>query len=188
MAQPRVTGGLRSGAGGMGLELTSFRADSGGSWHLVLTSLPCFSFSPPEFLFLPHSLSTSSKISLLFLPNSSCKPIPTLLSLVWLYPGGNFFYYTEVIRIFSLSALFQLRLVIYFWGSSVTAQIRHACVCMKQWILEHQMDVFGLHCLKFKEKLIYTWLCCVLVAACGLSLAVASRDYSLLWCLGFSLP
>ena len=29
------------------------------------------------------------------------------------------------------------------------------------------MDVFGLHCLKFKEKLIYTWLCCVLVVILG---------------------
>ena len=49
------------------------------------------------------------------------------------------------------------------------------------------MDVFGLHCLKFKEKLIYTRLCCVLVAARGLSLVVASRGYSLLWCMSFSL-
>ena len=61
------------------------------------------------------------------------------------------------------------------------------CVWMKQWILQHQMDVFGLHCLKFKEKLIYTRLCCVLVAARGLSLVVASRGYSLLWCMSFSL-
>ena len=29
---------------------------------------------------------------------------------------------------------------------------------------------------------IYFWLCWVFVAACGLSLVVASRDYSLLWC------
>ena len=34
---------------------------------------------------------------------------------------------------------------------------------------------------------IYFWLCWVFAAARGLSLAVASRDYSLLWCASFSL-
>ena len=34
---------------------------------------------------------------------------------------------------------------------------------------------------------IYFWLCWVLVAVRGLSLAVASGGYSLLWCAGFSL-
>ena len=33
---------------------------------------------------------------------------------------------------------------------------------------------------------IYFWLSWVFVAACGLSLVVASRDYSLLQCMGFS--
>ena len=33
----------------------------------------------------------------------------------------------------------------------------------------------------------YFWLCWVFVAACGLSLVVASGGYSLLWCAGFSL-
>ena len=36
-------------------------------------------------------------------------------------------------------------------------------------------------------KLIYFWLCWVFIAACGLSLAAASRGYSPLWCTGFSL-
>ena len=34
---------------------------------------------------------------------------------------------------------------------------------------------------------IYFWLCWVFVAPCGLSLVAASRGYSLLWCMGFSL-
>ena len=34
---------------------------------------------------------------------------------------------------------------------------------------------------------IYFWLCWVFIAARGLSLVMASRGYSLLWCSGFSL-
>ena len=34
---------------------------------------------------------------------------------------------------------------------------------------------------------IYFWLRWVFVAVCGLSLVVASRGYSSLWCMGFSL-
>ena len=41
----------------------------------------------------------------------------------------------------------------------------------------------------FLNKFIYTyfWLHWVFVDACGLSLVVASRGYSSLWCVGFSL-
>ena len=38
-----------------------------------------------------------------------------------------------------------------------------------------------------KYLFIYFWLCWVFIAACGLSLVVASRGYSSLWCVGFSL-
>ena len=34
---------------------------------------------------------------------------------------------------------------------------------------------------------VYLWLCWVFVAAHGLSLVAASRGYSSLWCVGFSL-
>ena len=37
------------------------------------------------------------------------------------------------------------------------------------------------------NKFIYFWLCRVFVAACGLSLVMASGSYSSLWCTGFSL-
>ena len=40
---------------------------------------------------------------------------------------------------------------------------------------------------KFIYLFIYFWLCWVFIAACGLSLVVASRGYSSLWCAGFSL-
>ena len=33
----------------------------------------------------------------------------------------------------------------------------------------------------------YVWLCWIFIAVCGLSLALASRGYSSLWCVGFSL-
>ena len=39
----------------------------------------------------------------------------------------------------------------------------------------------------FLKKIIYFWLRWVFVAARGLSLVVASRGYSSLWCAGFSL-
>ena len=39
----------------------------------------------------------------------------------------------------------------------------------------------------FINLFIYFWLCWVFVAACGLSLVVASGGYSSLWCAGFSL-
>lgn len=55
------------------------------------------------------------------------------------------------------------------------------CVCMTQWILEHQMDVFGCTVLNFKEKLIYAWLCCVTVAACGLVVASRAALYCGAW-------
>ena len=62
------------------------------------------------------------------------------------------------------------------------------CVCVYDAVDPRASDgCVWVHCLKFKEKLIYTWLCCVTVAACGLSLVVASRGCSLLWCVGFSV-
>ena len=39
----------------------------------------------------------------------------------------------------------------------------------------------------FLKLINYFWLCWVLVAACGLSLVAASRGYSSLQCVGFSL-
>ena len=41
--------------------------------------------------------------------------------------------------------------------------------------------------IRFFFIIICFWLCWVFVAACGLSLVVASRDYSSLGCMGFSL-
>ena len=43
------------------------------------------------------------------------------------------------------------------------------------------------HILNLFILFIYFWLCWVFVAVCGLSLVVASRGYSSLWCVGFSL-
>ena len=48
-------------------------------------------------------------------------------------------------------------------------------------------DMTGIKKLCIFLKLIYFWLCWVFIAACGLSLAAASRGYSPLWCTGFSL-
>ena len=39
----------------------------------------------------------------------------------------------------------------------------------------------------FNILIYYFWLCCIFIAACGLSLAVASRGYSVLWFADFSL-
>ena len=39
----------------------------------------------------------------------------------------------------------------------------------------------------FRFNFIYFWLCWVFVATCRLSLVAASRGYSSLWCMGFSL-
>ena len=51
------------------------------------------------------------------------------------------------------------------------------------------MCLFPLSPLSFKKFIyfIYFWLRWVFVAACGLSLVAASRGYSSLWCMGFSL-
>ena len=42
-------------------------------------------------------------------------------------------------------------------------------------------------CCCFVQYLFFFWLCWVFIAACGLSLIVASRCYSSLQCVGFSL-
>ena len=47
------------------------------------------------------------------------------------------------------------------------------------------LPIFGFF--KIIYLFIYFWLCWVFVAAQGLSLVVASRGYSSLWCVGFSL-
>ena len=46
---------------------------------------------------------------------------------------------------------------------------------------------FYSHILFFFLIYFYFWLSWVFVAVCGLSLVVASRSYSSLWCVGFSL-
>ena len=50
-------------------------------------------------------------------------------------------------------------------------------------LLGHLLVLF----LVFLKKFIYFWLRWVFIAACGLSVVVVSRGYSLLWCAAFSL-
>ena len=66
----------------------------------------------------------------------------------------------------------------HFWG---------VCACMVSGLEVSVSFLF----LFFKNKFIlfvYFWLCCVFVAARGLSLVAVSGDYSSLRCAGFSLP
>ena len=55
------------------------------------------------------------------------------------------------------------------------------------WKITMSMQLAILILFFFLRLFIYFWLCWVFVAACALSPVGASRGYSSLWCLGFSL-
>ena len=62
---------------------------------------------------------------------------------------------------------------------------KEVCVPVCVYAHVYMAFYFCFFFLKFIYLFIY-WLSWVFVAACGFSLVVASRGYSLLWCAGFS--
>lgn len=150
MAQPQVTGGgAQCGMGGWGgIEPASCRAGSSGHWHLAS---PLFSVSLSYPLnSSPHSLATSSKISLSSLLSSSYKPNTQLLSLAWLCPQ-------EAISFTKLqSSAFLVFLLCSLSGGYLLVGTQYcssnSSFFWKQWILEHQIDAFGLLCLDLFKK------------------------------------
>ena len=78
--------------------------------------------------------------------------------------------------------------------SSKPADLRHFCRgdATNFQVIKNKLIIFNLptpsHVEEFFFNLfIYFWLCCVFVAAHGLSLIAASGGYSSLWCAGLSL-
>ena len=76
---------------------------------------------------------------------------------------------------------------LFLLGTFSSPQITSHSIFFEMYPLKIELLIFSHEFLKNFIYLFYFWLCCIFVAAYGLSLVVASGGYSSLWCAGFSL-
>ena len=135
----------------------------------------------PSPLSISRTLSSQTESLYLFNGNSSSSPPHQHLVITILL---------SVSMTLTILGTFHLRGIIQYLSFCVCFFFQLASMLFKVHRFSSMCQNFSF--LKFYFYLIYLfknffWLCWVFVAACGLSLVVASRSYSSLRCAGFTL-